>query len=128
MARTIAFEGFPMSQERKLSVEGSRYVLGQPEFHDWEKSRRLFKALEGQQVLLDLLQGDLEREGVQVHIGFEHNCEEIQDCSFVTARYQVNDRSVGGLGILGPKRMPYERIISLVDYVARRFGEALEHW
>lgn len=127
-AGTIVSESFPRMEQRRLSLEGSRYVLEQPEFQNWEKSRRLFKTLEAKDFLMDLVQGDPEREGVQVRIGLEHHCEDIWDCSFVTARYQVNQKPVGTLGILGPRRMPYERMIALVDFVSRRFGEALEQW
>lgn len=127
-AQTIVKESLPNSQSRRLALEGSRFILDQPEFQDWEKSRRLFKTLEEKEFLTDLVQTRTEHEGVNVQIGLEHRCEDIWDCSFVTARYQVNQKVVGSLGILGPRRMPYERVISLVDYVSRRFSEALEQW
>ncbi len=127
-AQMIIRESLPNSQTRRLALEGSRFILDQPEFHDWEKSRRLFKTLEEKEFLTDLVHTNLDHEGVNVQIGLEHHCEDIWDCSFVTAQYRVHQKVVGSLGILGPRRMPYERVISLVDYVSRRFGEALEQW
>ncbi len=130
MARSIVIESFPKTEQRRLSVEGSRYILEQPEFQNWEKSRQLFKTLETREFLADLVEERLgeQSSGVQVKIGLEHHCEDIWDCSFVTAHYRVNQRTVGTLGILGPRRMEYDKIISLVDFVSRRFGEALEQW
>ena len=125
-ARFIVFESFPKTDEKRLSIEGSRYILEQPEFQDWEKSRRLFKTIESKESLVDLVGKIPERQGVRVQIGVEHHCNDIWDCSFVTAQYRVHQRPVGTLGILGPRRMQYDRIISLVDFVSRRFGEALE--
>jgi len=126
--RALLSEVFHTHRGRKLSVDGSRHILEQPEFQNLEKSRRLFHVLERGEILLDLLRADLEREGVQVHIGVEHNCSDIWDCSFVTARYQLNRRTIGTLGVMGPRRMQYGRIVPLVDYVARRLGETLEKW
>ena len=127
-AHSIVLDSFPRTEHRRLSVEGSRYILEQPEFQDWEKSRGLFKTLETRKFLMDLISGSFEGSGVQVKIGGEHHCEDIWDCSFVTTQYRVNQRSVGTIGILGPRRMEYDKIISLVDFVSRRFGEALEQW
>ena len=127
-AQVIALESFPRTEERRLQVEGSRFILEQPEFQNLEKSKRLFKAIETKESLLDLVQSHPACLGVQVQIGLEHHCDDIRDCSVVTAHYQIHERIIGTLGILGPKRMPYERIVSLVDYVARRFSETLEHW
>lgn len=127
-AQTIVRESLPNAQTRRLSLEGSRFILDQPEFHDWEKSRRLFKTLEEKEFLTDLVQTSSNHEGVNVQIGLEHHCEDIWDCSFVTAQYRVHQKAAGSLGVLGPRRMPYERVISLVDYISRRFSEALEQW
>ena len=127
-AHSIVRESFPVPGQRRLSLQGSRYILDQPEFQDWEKSKRLFKTLEEHKFLMDLVQSNLDDDGVRVQIGLEHHCQDIWDCSFVTARYCVNKKTVGALGILGPRRMPYERVISLVDHMSRRFSEALEQW
>ncbi|MBI4368238.1 MAG: heat-inducible transcription repressor HrcA [Candidatus Omnitrophica bacterium] len=124
----IVAQGFPKTEQRRLAVQGSRYILEQPEFQNWEKSRRLFRTLETREHLADLLSSRPIQEGVQVQIGLEHHCADIWDCSLVTAQYRVNQRTVGSIGVLGPRRMQYEKIISLVDFVSRRFGEALEQW
>ena len=128
MANSIVFESFPKTEHKRLSVEGSRYILEQPEFQDWEKSRGLFRTLETKEFLADLVERHSHEPGVQVKIGLEHHCKDIWDCSFVTAQYRVSQRTVGTIGVLGPRRMDYEKMISLVDFISRRFGEALEQW
>ncbi|MBI4372613.1 MAG: heat-inducible transcription repressor HrcA [Candidatus Omnitrophica bacterium] len=128
MAHDIVREGFPKTKQRRLAVEGSRYVLEQPEFQDWEKSRGLFKTLETKNLLSDLVCANSGQSGVQVQIGLEHHCADIWDCSVVAAQYRVNQRMAGALGVLGPRRMRYEQMVSIVDYVSRRFSEVLEQW
>ena len=128
-AREIVHQSFSPADQKRFFLEGSHHILEQPEFQDWEKSRRLFKTLESKEFFMDLVKPkNPSSEGVRVQIGFEHHCKDIWDCSFVTARYQLNQRTVGTLGVLGPRRMPYERMVSLVDYVSRRLGEVLEQW
>ena len=127
-AVSIVSAGFPGSAQKKLLIESPGNILQQPEFQDWDKSKRLFKILEAKSLFLDLIESGEREERVSVHIGVEHQCKDIWDCSLITAQYFVGDRRLGTLGILGPRRMPYGRVVSLVDYVSRCFGEALEQW
>ena len=127
-ASSIVRDGFPKTLERKLSVQGSRYILEQPEFKDWEKSRGLFKVLDSKESLVDLCHVKTGHTGVRVQIGSEHQCDDIRDCSLITAEYWVNQKPTGMLGVLGPRRMRYDQTISLVDFMSRRFGELLEKW
>lgn len=127
-ACAVVKRGFPQETSEKLVLEGSRHILDQPEFRDSQKSKRIFRVIENHSTLLELLRGDLTEGGVRVRIGGENVIHEMQDCAVVTARYEVNREPVGGLGVLGPTRMAYGRVISLVDFVARKFGEALEAW
>ena len=108
-----------------LRLEGASYMLMQPEFQDAERTRLVLQFLETRQELVGLLQEDLAREGIQVHIGQELPQPAMSDCSLVTMTYRINGQVVGGLGVLGPKRMEYPRVMAMVDYVARRVGELL---
>src|SRR3989338_6949488 len=72
MAHPIVSESFPKTKQKRMAVEGSHYILEQPEFQDWEKSRRLFTMLETKGVLSDLVCGDSNCPGVRVQIGLEH--------------------------------------------------------
>ncbi|OGW81003.1 MAG: heat-inducible transcription repressor HrcA [Omnitrophica bacterium RIFCSPLOWO2_12_FULL_44_17] len=128
-ARSIIQNSFPREMPGRLRIEGSHYVLEKPEFENWEKSKRFLKMVEERESLLDFIQQSVRPEpGVQVYIGEEHNCEDIRDCSLVTAPYFVRRRVLGSVAVLGPRRMAYNRIISIVGCVADRLSSELEHW
>ena len=112
-------------QQEQLRLEGASYVLAQPEFHDAQKTQALLQMLEARDDLVVLLQEDLAHDGVAVHIGHEMEPPALEECSLVTAPYKVRGQTVGGLGILGPRRMAYPRLMATVDCVARRVGELL---
>jgi len=128
MAQTIISSGFPKAHLPDFHVEGSHHVLNQPEFRDWQKSRQLFTALDQADWLADVMENTVRAPGVRVRIGTENACPDLWDCSVIMTHYSVQQRPVGTLGILGPRRMSYQRLVSLVDHVAQRFGEVLEQW
>ncbi len=101
--------------------DGLAQVLKQPEFERREESETLLRVMEEHSSLLeDVLANTLNPNvgGVQVVIGGEGRWRELRDCSLVLARYGVPDYAIGALGVLGPMRMPYNRTISTVRYVA----------
>ena len=112
-------------RQGELRLEGASRVLAQPEFHDVRKTRVLLELLEAKNALVALLQEDLGRDGLMVRIGREIPQAEMADCSLVTSTYKVHGHAVGGLGILGPRRMEYPRVMATVDYVAQRVSQLL---
>jgi heat-inducible transcriptional repressor len=102
-----------------LFVAGARHIFEQPEFSDSSEVAGLVDLLERKEVLADLLAG---REGVVVTIGEENEPMEMRQCSVVTASYTTQD-AVGVLGIIGPTRMPYKRLVALLNYTASRTAD-----
>jgi len=92
---------------------------------DFDRWRVLFNAFTQKQEILNLLSHALEAEGVQIFIGKESGYEMFDECSIVTASYAVDDHLIGSLGVIGPVRMPYERVISVVDVTAKLLSAAL---
>lgn len=92
---------------------------------DFERWRILFNAFTQKQEILHLLEHALEAEGVQIFIGKESGYEVFDECSIVTSSYAVDDHLIGSLGVIGPVRMPYERVISAVDITAKLLSAAL---
>ena len=90
-----------------------------------EKLRRLFEAFNEKRDFLHLLDHSLKAEGVQIFIGHESGYQILDDCSVVTAPYAQGDSVVGVLGVIGPTRMAYERVIPIVDMTAKLLGAAL---
>lgn len=92
---------------------------------DFERWRVLFNAFTQKQEILNLLEHALEAEGIQIFIGKESGYEVFDECSIVTTSYSVDGQFVGSLGVIGPVRMPYERVISAVDITAKLLSAAL---
>ncbi|MBV8466087.1 MAG: heat-inducible transcriptional repressor HrcA [Burkholderiales bacterium] len=92
-----------------------------------ERLRQLFRVFEEKTALLQLLDHGQHAEGVQIYIGGEAGISPLDECSVVTAPYKVNGDIVGTLGVIGPTRMAYERIIPIVDITARLLSSALSH-
>ena len=112
-------------QQEQARFEGASFMLAQPEFEDAQKTRMLLQLLETKRELVAMLLEDLQREGLVVRIGVETQRADMADCSIVTMPYRVQGRIVGGLGVLGPRRMEYPRVMATVDYVARRVSDLL---
>ncbi|MGH8169821.1 MAG: heat-inducible transcriptional repressor HrcA [Steroidobacteraceae bacterium] len=115
------------SGEEKLEyvIKGETNLMGVAELSSVEKLRRLFEAFNEKRDFLHLLDNSLRAEGVQIFIGHESGYQILDDCSVVTASYGSSDSVVGVLGVIGPTRMAYERVIPIVDMTAKLLGAAL---
>lgn len=112
-------------QEQKVFLGGTKQLLNQPEFRDVERVRNLLGILEEEKVLKDLLQGG-EDSGLKVTIGSENKFTGIQDCSMVQATYSLNGQIVGTMAVLGPTRMEYGKVISVMDYLHKYLKTILD--
>jgi heat-inducible transcriptional repressor len=119
-----AFVGAEDSKDYVMAGQNNllNYSDGAVDFDRW---RMLFNAFTQKQDILNLLEHALEAEGVQIFIGKESGYEFFDECSIVTASYAVDDHLIGSLGVIGPVRMPYERVISAVDITAKLLSAAL---
>ena len=106
-----------LEYQNKLFFDGTSYILDEPEFRDIEKVKFLLKVLDERERLIKLINQDLE-ERIRVYIGKEMNCQEIDNCSLVVSTYNFKGRPSGRLAVLGPRRMRYNRVIPLVDYLS----------
>lgn len=110
----------------KLVVRGESNLLSLREHSgDFSRLQVLFQAFSEKQELLVLLDQCLNSEGVQVFIGHESGFEFLQDYSVVSAPYEIDRQVLGALAVIGPTRMPYDRVVSLVDVTARLLSSAL---
>lgn len=108
-----------------IYIGGISEVFDLPDFSDISKIKRLFKAIEDKERLIGLLDRAMEAGGVKVFIGSENPCLEMQDCSMITSTYKECDRVIGTLGVIGPRRMDYQEVITIVDYTARFLSRLL---
>jgi heat-inducible transcriptional repressor len=110
----------------ELFIEGQANILEQPEFADAGKMREIFRAFERKSLLLDLLDRSIEAEGVQIFIGSESHLLKMEGMSLITSTYMTGKDTVGVLGVIGPTRMGYGRVIPIVDYTAKLISRLLE--
>ncbi|MEQ1581336.1 MAG: heat-inducible transcriptional repressor HrcA [Steroidobacteraceae bacterium] len=115
----------PGSERPEYVMAGETNLMEFSELSNVEKLRRLFEAFTQQGDILHLLDQSLKADGVQIFIGQESGYTILDDCSVVTAPYTLGQEVVGVLGVIGPTRMAYERIIPIVDITARLLGSAL---
>lgn len=115
-------------QRRKpLFVTGEINLMDFSELANMEQFRSLFETLHQKEEMVHLLDRCIESPGVKIFIGEESGHRAFDHCSVVTASYSINDQAVGVLGVIGPTRMKYERVIPLVDLTAKLVGAALNH-
>ncbi len=106
-------------EKREIYIEGASKMIGIPEFSDVERLKDLFRALENKERLIQLLDRYLSDEGINVILGSESDMKGMEGMSIITSAYRIGEDSYGLLGIIGPMRMNYSRLIPIVDYTAR---------
>ncbi|HMA53834.1 MAG TPA: heat-inducible transcriptional repressor HrcA [Acidobacteriota bacterium] len=111
--------------EERIFLEGTSRLLGKGGLSDLGKLRSLFRSFEEKAVLVRLLSNFISLDRVKVLIGSEANFPNVEDCSLVLSHYGYSNQVLGTLGVIGPKRIPYERIIPLVDRMAKRVSLAI---
>jgi heat-inducible transcriptional repressor len=125
LLKEISRNLFHMEVRNDLYLEGTSNILRIPEFRDYESMRNFAQLVDEKKALGEVLKRGLSEEGIQVRIGSEY-FPELKDFSVVSTGYQIHGRPVGVLGILGPKRMEYERMMAIVNAVARVVNKHLE--
>jgi heat-inducible transcriptional repressor len=125
MAQHVFEAGAAGGDQLEYVIKGETNLMGVGELSSVEKLRRLFEAFNEKRDFLHLLDNSLRAEGVQIFIGHESGYQILDDCSVVTAPYGSPDSVIGVLGVIGPTRMAYERVIPIVDMTAKLLGAAL---
>jgi heat-inducible transcriptional repressor len=113
----------------ELVVTGEKNLLHAEDLaSDMDRLRRLFELFEQKTSLLHLLDVTQRSQGVQIYIGGESGLVPLDECSVVTATYELDGRVIGTLGVIGPTRMAYERVIPIVDVTAKLLSNALTQY
>ncbi len=120
-----AMDGATAPKE-ELVLSGETKLMDFAEMSDVETLRRLFDAFSKKRFMLNLLDKSINADGVQVFIGNESGYQILDDCSIVTAPYHLDEDHVGVLGVIGPTRMAYDRVVPIVDITARLLESALK--
>ena len=127
-ALSLSRQALQNEEEEELYIEGTSQILDYPEFtEDVEKIRTLFKAFEEKHHLITLLDQTLASQGVQIIISPDEQFPEMQ-LSVVASSYSGDRTPVGSLGVIGPMRMDYGRVIPIVRYTASMVTNLLKKW
>ena len=128
MTTALEISSHPNSDDNGLVLAGESKLFNVTDLSSNVTSlRKLFEAFENRTVLMQLLDNSQRAEGIQIFIGGESGYTPLDECSMVTAPYEVNGEVVGTLGVIGPTRMAYERVIPIVDITAKLLSNALSN-
>ncbi|MGB7294946.1 MAG: heat-inducible transcriptional repressor HrcA [Candidatus Aminicenantales bacterium] len=111
--------------ESQIYLQGTSRLLEKADFFNMDRLKALFQNLEEKVKLTKLLSDFISLDRVKVLIGSESNIPDISDCALVLSHYGYNNQVLGTLGIIGPKRIPYRKIIPLVDRVAQKLSQTV---
>lgn len=110
----------------KIVTGGTSNFLSQPEFNDIDKIRDLLSVFEQDDLLVALLDHHEENQPVSVIIGDELIINQVRHCSLITANFRLDGKLTGKIGILGPQRMNYEKVIKILDFFSKNFNHLIE--
>ncbi|TXH04047.1 MAG: heat-inducible transcription repressor HrcA [Nevskiaceae bacterium] len=125
-AVAVADQAFAADEQQDYVLAGGANLLGFSELADVQRLRQLFDALDRKRDLLNLFDQCLGAQGVQIFIGDESGYRVLDECSVVTSPYYVDGQVAGVLGVIGPTRMAYHRIIPLVSETAKLLTQGLK--
>lgn len=107
-----------------LYLEGLTNIFAIPEYNDLEKAKLFIEMVNKKQYMTDILVN--RDDGVIITIGGENDDEIMKDCSLITATYHINGRPVGKLGVIGPTRMKYNKVTSIIEYMTDNLNRAFQ--
>ncbi len=114
------------AEKVQVHMSGTKNILAFPEFSDIQKAKSLFQTLEEKDVLVTLLEGSKTDE-MQILIGSENSVQSMQDCSVITATYKMGDNTRGTIGIVGPTRMDYSQVVSVLNGMVNNMEKVLKN-
>ena len=109
----------------QVYTSGVKNILGFPEFSDLDKARALFQTLEEKTMLINLL-GEPEDNKIQITIGDENQLQEMKGCSIIKTAYVLGDKAHGAVGLIGPTRMDYLEVTSVLNGIVKNINAAIE--
>lgn len=109
----------------EVYLEGTANILNYPEFNDVVRAKEFLESLEEKRVLYGLMNQEGDNKLVNIQIGTENKIREIKGCSLITTTYRMGDMVIGSIGIIGPTRMEYSKVISAVEYIGKKINEEI---
>jgi heat-inducible transcriptional repressor len=122
----IADQVLDYAEPDEYIVAGQRRLMDFHELADIKKLRQLFDAFKEKQQLLELLDKSMSTNGIQIFIGEESGYKMFDNCTLITTPYTTEDGAIGVLGVIGPTRIAYQKVIPIVAITAKLLGKSLK--
>ena len=111
-----------LQEERQLYLEGANKSFDLPEFNSLEVAKNFVNIIDEKELMADMLDSGFAKD-INVYIGDENEKEQLKDFSVITFKHRVGNRDLGTIGIIGPKRMDYSKVISVMKYINKKLNE-----
>jgi heat-inducible transcriptional repressor len=111
--------------KRDIILGGANNIFNYPEYRDIDRAKGFLEVLETKEMLYNMLNQASNLE-FSISIGHENEFEQMQDCSIVTATYKIGDRKLGSFGVIGPTRMDYAKVVSILNHVSKSLNGVLD--
>ncbi len=122
----MADQVLDFTESDEYIVAGQRRLMDFHELSDIKKLRQLFDAFKEKQQLLELLDKSMSTDGIQIFIGEESGYQMFDNCTLITSPYTTEDGAIGVLGVIGPTRIAYQKVIPIVEIIAKLLGKSLK--
>lgn len=114
-----------IEESDRIYLEGTNKAFDLPEFKSLELAKNFVNVLDEKELMLDILDSGVAKD-INVYIGDENDKEELKDFSVITFKHSVGNKDLGTIGIIGPKRMNYSKVISVMKYISKKINENKE--
>jgi len=109
----------------EIYLEGTTNILNFPEFKEVQKAKEFLSLLDEKKLMSEILNNHSSKNEIIIQIGNENVLQGIKDCSIVTASYSVDDYVIGSIGIIGPTRMEYSKVVSSLNYIRNKINQEI---
>lgn len=111
-----------IQEERQIYLEGTNKLFDLPEFNSLEVAKNFINIIDEKELVADMLDSGIAKD-INVYIGDENEKDELKDFSVITFKHKVGNKDLGTIGIIGPKRMNYSKVISVMKYISKKLNE-----
>ena len=111
-----------ITEDRQIYLEGANKSFELPEFNSLEVAKNFINIIDEKELVTDMLESGFAKD-INVYIGDENEKDELKDFSIITFKHKVGDKDLGTIGIIGPKRMNYSKVISVMKYINKKLNE-----
>jgi len=112
-------------EDSNIYLDGITNIFNLPEYTDINKAKKFISIIEKRDLMYELFKND-SNEDICIKIGCENEIEEIKDCSIITATYRLNGKVIGKVGVIGPTRMDYSKVIAAINYLSKTLSDNIK--